>query len=97
MNTLLRLLADHHLDPTPIITHRFGIEQMMEAYDVFSRASDTGALKVQVAGPLDHRLVAKRRRPQPHTHLAHALDQRLVARTRRMQRRGDRRAAQARE
>ncbi len=43
---LLRLLAEHHLDPTPIITHRFGIEQMTEAYDVFSRPAETGALKV---------------------------------------------------
>jgi alcohol dehydrogenase len=43
---LLRLLADHHLDPTPIITHRFGLEQMMEAYDVFSHPAETGALKV---------------------------------------------------
>ena len=43
---LLRLLAEHQLDPTPIITHRFGIEQMMEAYDVFSRPAETGALKV---------------------------------------------------
>jgi alcohol dehydrogenase len=43
---LLRLLAEHHLDPTPIITHRFGIEQMMEAYDVFSKPAETGALKV---------------------------------------------------
>jgi len=43
---LLRLLADHHLDPGPLITHRFGIDQMMEAYDVFSRPAETGALKV---------------------------------------------------
>ena len=43
---LLRLLADHQLDPTPIITHRFGLERFMEAYDVFSRPSETGALKV---------------------------------------------------
>jgi alcohol dehydrogenase len=43
---LLRLLADHQLDPTLIITHRFGVEQFMEAYDVFSRPSETGALKV---------------------------------------------------
>ena len=44
--TLLRLLAEGQIDPTPIITHRFGLEQMMEAYDVFSHPSDTGALKV---------------------------------------------------
>jgi alcohol dehydrogenase len=43
---LLRLLADHQIDPTPIITHRFRLDQMMEAYDVFSRPGDTGALKV---------------------------------------------------
>ncbi len=43
---LLRLLSEHHLDPTPIITHRFGIDQMMEAYDVFRRPAETGALKV---------------------------------------------------
>jgi alcohol dehydrogenase len=43
---LLRLLADRHLDPTPIITHRFGLGQFMEAYDVFGRPVETGALKV---------------------------------------------------
>ncbi|MBO0845476.1 MAG: zinc-dependent alcohol dehydrogenase family protein [Nocardioides sp.] len=42
---LLRLLADHHIDPTPMITHRFGLEQFMEAYDVFARP-EAGALKV---------------------------------------------------
>ena len=41
--TLLRLLADHQVDPTPIVTHRFGMNQMLEAYDVFSRPGDTGA------------------------------------------------------
>ncbi len=44
--TLLRLLADHQVDPAPIITHRFGLEDMLAAYDVFGRAADTGALKV---------------------------------------------------
>ena len=43
---LLRLLADQQLDPLPLITHRFGLDQMMEAYDVFSRPGETGALKV---------------------------------------------------
>ena len=43
---LLRLLADHQIDPTPLITHRFELGDFMEAYDVFSRPSDTGALKV---------------------------------------------------
>lgn len=43
---LLRLLADHQIDPTPIVTHRFELDEFMEAYDVFSRPADTGALKV---------------------------------------------------
>ena len=43
---LLRLLADHHLDPTPLITHRFPLDRFMDAYDVFSRPAETGALKV---------------------------------------------------
>jgi alcohol dehydrogenase len=42
---LLRLLASGQLDPTPLITHRFGLGEMEEAYRVFGdRAS--GALKV---------------------------------------------------
>ena len=44
--TLLRLLADGQIDPTPIITHRFGLDEMMHAYDVFGRPNDTGALQV---------------------------------------------------
>jgi len=43
---LLKLLADGQRDPTPIITHRFGLDQFMEAYDVFGRPAETGALKV---------------------------------------------------
>jgi alcohol dehydrogenase len=44
--TLLRLLAEGQIDPSPIITHRFGLDQMMEAYDTFSSPAETGALKV---------------------------------------------------
>ena len=47
--TLLRLLKDGHLDPTPLVTHTFGLGQMMEAYDVFGDAAHTGALKVVLA------------------------------------------------
>ena len=28
------------------VTHRFGLEEMQDAYDVFERAGETGALKV---------------------------------------------------
>ena len=44
--TLLRLLTSHQIDAGRFVTHHFGLDQMMEAYDVFGRASDTGAVKV---------------------------------------------------
>ena len=44
--TLLRLLADHQIDPSPLITHRFALDEMMHAYDVFASPEETGALKV---------------------------------------------------
>lgn len=44
--TLLELVAQRRIDVGPFVTHRFRMEQFMEAYDVFSRAGETGALKV---------------------------------------------------
>ena len=44
--TLLRLVRGQQLDADRFVTHHFSLEQMDEAYDVFSRAADTGALKV---------------------------------------------------
>ncbi len=44
--TLLRVLASHHIDPGRFISHRFALDQFDQAYDVFTRAADTGALKV---------------------------------------------------
>ena len=44
--TLLRLVASHHLDADRFVTHHFTFDQFDEAYDVFARAGDTGALKV---------------------------------------------------
>jgi alcohol dehydrogenase len=44
--TLLAMLARHQIDPAPLVTHHFGLHDMAAAYDVFSRAADTGALKV---------------------------------------------------
>jgi alcohol dehydrogenase len=46
--TLLRLLASGQLDAGRLVTHRFGFDDFDQAYDVFSRAADTGALKVVV-------------------------------------------------
>jgi alcohol dehydrogenase len=44
--TLLTMLANGGIDTTPFITHRFGLGEMLEAFDVFADAVDTGALKV---------------------------------------------------
>jgi alcohol dehydrogenase len=44
--TLLKLTASHQVDVARFITHHFTLDQFMEAYDVFGRAADTGALKV---------------------------------------------------
>jgi alcohol dehydrogenase len=44
--TLLKMVEAGQIDATQFVTHRFGLEEMLEAYDVFGQASDTGALKV---------------------------------------------------
>jgi alcohol dehydrogenase len=49
--TLLRLLASHQVDAHRFVTHRFGFDEFIQAYDVFSRAAETGALKVVISRP----------------------------------------------
>jgi len=44
--TLLRMTAAGRFDTGAFVTHRFGLGEMQEAYDVFARPADTGALKV---------------------------------------------------
>ena len=44
--TLIELVASHRLDTSPMVTHRFGLDEFETAYDVFGNAADTGALKV---------------------------------------------------
>jgi alcohol dehydrogenase len=46
---LLKTLKSHKIDPTPLITHRFKLDQILDAYDTFGRASETKALKVIIA------------------------------------------------
>ena len=43
---LLRLLREHKVQAGQFVTHHFPLEEMEAAYDTFSRAGDTGALKV---------------------------------------------------
>jgi len=46
---LLKTVQSNKIDPAQLITHRFPLDRILEAYDTFSRAADTGALKVIIA------------------------------------------------
>ncbi|MFF3307549.1 alcohol dehydrogenase catalytic domain-containing protein [Streptomyces sp. NPDC002952] len=48
--TLLRMAAAGRLPTAQLVTHTFPLDRMEEAYDVFARAADTGALKVVLGG-----------------------------------------------
>jgi alcohol dehydrogenase len=44
--TLLKLVTTGQIDAARFTSHRFGLDHMLEAYDVFGRAAETSALKV---------------------------------------------------
>jgi alcohol dehydrogenase len=44
--TLLRLVSSHQVDVSRFVTHHFPLDGFIEAYDVFSHAAETSALKV---------------------------------------------------
>jgi len=46
---LLKTVRSKKLDPARLITHRFALDQILEAYDTFGRAADTHALKVIIS------------------------------------------------
>ncbi|QYC40195.1 putative zinc-type alcohol dehydrogenase-like protein YjmD [Nonomuraea coxensis DSM 45129] len=50
---LLDMIAAGRLDPTTFITHRFGLNDMEAAYQTFSDAAETGALKVVLSRNAD--------------------------------------------
>lgn len=43
---LLKTVQSGKIDPKKLITHRFSLDQILDAYDTFSRAASTQALKV---------------------------------------------------
>ena len=51
---LMNLVASGRLDPTIFATHRYGLGDTMAAYDTFSDAASTGALKVVLEGSERH-------------------------------------------
>ena len=44
--TLLKILHSHRIDPKLLITHRFTLGRILDAYETFAHAVNTGALKV---------------------------------------------------
>ena len=46
---LLRAVNAKSLDPAPLITHRFTLDRILDAYDTFGRAAETQALKVIIS------------------------------------------------
>jgi threonine dehydrogenase-like Zn-dependent dehydrogenase len=45
MRTLLRLVQNGRIDLRPLLTHRFALDEISAAYDLFARQGD-GVLKV---------------------------------------------------
>jgi alcohol dehydrogenase len=45
---LLKLVSEHKLPADKFVTHEFGFDQMLEAYDVFGNAAEHKALKVLI-------------------------------------------------
>ena len=43
---LINILQAHKMDPKLLITHRFKLDRILDAYETFARAADTRALKV---------------------------------------------------
>jgi alcohol dehydrogenase len=48
---LLELVSQGRIDAKPLVTHRFDLDDVMDAYDQFSRPQETGALKVVLTRP----------------------------------------------
>jgi len=46
---LLKTVQSRKLDPKQLITHRFTLDQILDAYETFGQAARTGALKVIIA------------------------------------------------
>ena len=47
---LLKLVQTGKLRPAGLVTHRFGLDDIMQAYDTFADAAKTSALKVILNG-----------------------------------------------
>ena len=67
--TLLKLIEQGRLDPLPLATHRFGLDQIEQAYDVFADAANTQALKVVLsAQPVESASTGAAQAAEPTKH-----------------------------
>ena len=46
--TLLKILRSGRIDPKLLITHRFKLDRILDAYETFGHAANTKALKVLI-------------------------------------------------
>jgi alcohol dehydrogenase len=46
---LLKLVAQRKLRPEAFVSHRFKLDEMLDAYDTFGRAAETRAMKVAIS------------------------------------------------
>ena len=51
---LLKLVQSGKLQPTKLVTHRFALDDIMNAYDTFGNAARERALKVILTNPVRH-------------------------------------------
>jgi threonine dehydrogenase-like Zn-dependent dehydrogenase len=47
MRRLLEMVRSHRVDLTPLITHRFSLDEIVEAYEIFSQRTG-GVMKVAI-------------------------------------------------
>lgn len=47
---LLKMIAANKLDPCQLISHRFPLDQILQAYEVFKRAAEERAIKIVLVG-----------------------------------------------
>jgi len=51
---LLKMVQAGKLQPQKLVTHRFAMKDVMQAYDTFGNAADDGALKVVLRNDRNH-------------------------------------------
>ncbi|WP_425074179.1 hypothetical protein [Sagittula sp. S175] len=47
----MRSVQAGQIDPSRLITHRFDLDDILQAYEVFGNAAEEGALKVLLTAP----------------------------------------------